>query len=92
VISLQVAWTLSDAVGGSIAKLVMRSGRVEVHADHPDQSLQRTSLPGRGDSAVRPLVSTLSLAYEHVAELLGERGVEVDPSCIWRWVQAYARS
>src|SRR5215472_17630036 len=30
------------------------------------------------------------LAYEHVAELLVERGVEVDPSCIWRWVQAYA--
>ena len=31
------------------------------------------------------------LAYEHVAKLLAERGVEVDPSCIWRWVQAYAR-
>src|ERR1043165_4189745 len=30
------------------------------------------------------------LAYEHVAELLAERGVEVDPSCVWRWVQAYA--
>jgi IS6 family transposase len=30
------------------------------------------------------------LSYEHVAELLEERGVEVDASCIWRWVQAYA--
>src|SRR4051794_37170786 len=30
------------------------------------------------------------LAYEHVAELLGECGVAVDPSCIWRWVQVYA--
>jgi transposase, IS6 family len=30
------------------------------------------------------------LAYEHVFELLAERGVAVDPSCIWRWVQAYA--
>jgi IS6 family transposase len=30
------------------------------------------------------------LAYEHVAELSAERGVEVDPSCIWRWVQTYA--
>jgi len=30
------------------------------------------------------------LAYEHVSEILAERGVEVDPSCIWRWVQAYA--
>src|SRR3954447_2092832 len=30
------------------------------------------------------------LAYEHVAELLAERGVAVDPSCLWRWVQVYA--
>ena len=30
------------------------------------------------------------LSYEHVRELMEERGVEVDASCIWRWVQAYA--
>src|SRR5207253_231950 len=30
------------------------------------------------------------LSYEHVTELVAERGIEVDPSCIWRWVQAYA--
>ena len=30
------------------------------------------------------------LAYERVSEILAERGVEVDASCIWRWVQAYA--
>ena len=30
------------------------------------------------------------LAYEHVAEIVAERGVAVDASCIWRWVQAYA--
>jgi len=29
-------------------------------------------------------------AYGHVAELLPERGIEVDASCIWRWVQAYS--
>ena len=29
------------------------------------------------------------LAYEHVSELLAELGVEVDASCIWRWVQEY---
>jgi IS6 family transposase len=29
------------------------------------------------------------LAYESVAELLAERGLEVDRSCVWRWVQAY---
>ena len=30
------------------------------------------------------------LSYEHVSELAAERGVEVDSSCIWRWVQTYA--
>src|SRR5580704_15328660 len=30
------------------------------------------------------------LSYEHVAELAAERGVELDASCIWRWVQVYA--
>ena len=30
------------------------------------------------------------LAYEHVAELLAERGLGVDGSCVWRWVQAYS--
>jgi len=29
------------------------------------------------------------LAYLHVSELLAERGLFVDASCIWRWVQAY---
>jgi transposase-like protein len=32
-----------------------------------------------------------SLEYLHVAELLAERGLFVDVSCIWRWVQAYGR-
>jgi transposase-like protein len=32
------------------------------------------------------------LAYLHVAEILTERGVFIDASCIWRWVQAYAPS
>ena len=30
------------------------------------------------------------LAYEHVAEMLAERGLAIDASCVWRWVQAYA--
>ena len=25
------------------------------------------------------------LAYEHVSQLMAERGVQVDASCIWRW-------
>jgi transposase-like protein len=39
---------------------------------------------------MRTLVSQYPLSYEHVAELAAERGVEVDASCIWRWVQVYA--
>ena len=27
----------------------------------------------------------------HVSELLGERGLFVDASCVWRWLQAYVR-
>jgi transposase-like protein len=30
------------------------------------------------------------LAYEHVSELLAERGLPVDASGVWGWVQAYA--
>jgi transposase, IS6 family len=30
------------------------------------------------------------LAYERVSELLAERGLEVDASCVWRWVQVYS--
>ena len=30
------------------------------------------------------------LSFEHVSELLAERGIKVDRSCIWRWVQVYA--
>src|SRR3954466_9971740 len=30
------------------------------------------------------------LAYLHISEILSERGLFVDASCIWRWVQAYA--
>jgi IS6 family transposase len=29
-------------------------------------------------------------AAKHVAELLAGRGLEVDASCVWRWVQAYS--
>src|SRR3954465_1284023 len=30
------------------------------------------------------------LAYLHVSEILTERGLFIDASCIWRWGQAYA--
>ena len=39
-------------------------------------------------ASVSPLSAVVS--HEHVTELVAERGVEVDASCIWRWVRAYA--
>jgi hypothetical protein len=45
---------------GSVAKLMKLSGRVESHADHPDQSLQVAPFPGRGDSSIGSMVSTIS--------------------------------
>jgi transposase-like protein len=30
------------------------------------------------------------LSHERITDLMAEGGVEVDASCIWRWVQAYA--
>src|ERR1700686_4002647 len=54
------------------------------------QSFQRAAAPGRGDRLCVRLYLRYPLSYEHVTELVAERGVEVDASCIWRWVQAYA--
>jgi transposase-like protein len=31
-----------------------------------------------------------AVSYRQLAEMMAERGVEVDPSTIWRWVQRYA--
>jgi transposase-like protein len=39
---------------------------------------------------MRALVPAISPGYENVSELLAERGVAVDPSCIWRSVQTHA--
>lgn len=30
------------------------------------------------------------LAYERVTELLAERGLAIDASCVWRWAQVYS--
>jgi hypothetical protein len=29
------------------------------------------------------------ISYLHMSEMMMERGLEIDPSCIWRWVQQY---
>ena len=35
------------------------------------------------------MVTRDPLAYLHVSEILSERGLFVDASCVWRWVQVY---
>jgi transposase, IS6 family len=41
-------------------------------------------------TAVRWYLFAISAGLRACAELLTERGVPVDASCVWRWVQAYA--
>ena len=50
-----------------------------------DSTGQTIESPSPPNFATKP-----PLAYEHVADLLAERDVEVDPSRIWRWVPVYA--
>jgi hypothetical protein len=44
-----------------LRKWAMGSGRVEVHADHRDQSVQRAPFSWYGDSSLCPLVPAVSL-------------------------------
>ena len=43
-----------------------------------------------GEVILLALVCAVSACLEHVSELLTERGLHVNRSSIWRWVQAYA--
>jgi IS6 family transposase len=56
----------------------------------PDNPFKGRQHPGELIILCVRLYLRYPLSYEHVAELVAERGVEVDASCIWRWVQAYA--
>ena len=56
-----------------------------ITADTPFKGRQH---PGEVSVLCVGLYLRYPLSYEHVAELAAERGVEVDASCIWRWVQA----
>ena len=49
-------------------------------------------MPNPGEVIVQPVRWYLRypLAYEHVAELMAQRGLGVDARCVWRWVQAYS--
>jgi transposase-like protein len=56
----------------------------------PDNPFKGRQHPGELIILCVRLYLRYPLSYEHVAELVAERGAEVDASCIWRWVQAYA--
>jgi IS6 family transposase len=64
--------------------------RTSFHADQHAQSLQGRLFPGEIIVLCVRKYLRYPLSYQHVTELVAERGVEVDASCIWRWVQAYA--
>jgi transposase-like protein len=32
---------------------------------------------------------SVSISFAHMAEMAMERGLVINPSCIWRWVQIY---
>jgi transposase-like protein len=57
---------------------------------HPHNPFNGRQLPGEVIVLCVRWYLRYPLSYEHVTELVAERGVEVDASCIWRWVQAYA--
>jgi transposase-like protein len=56
----------------------------------PDNPFKGRQHPGELIILCVRLYLRYPLSYEHVAELVAERGVAVDASCIWRWVQVYA--
>jgi transposase-like protein len=57
---------------------------------HPHNPFKGRQYPGEVIVLCMRWYLRYPLSYEHVTELVAERGVEVDASCIWRWVQAYA--
>src|SRR5260370_31313211 len=57
---------------------------------NPDNQFKGRQHPGELIILCVRLYLRYPLSYENVAELVAERGVQVDASCIWRWVQAYA--
>jgi hypothetical protein len=67
-----------------------RFGRVRSRADHRSESVQGRQYPGEVIVTAVRWYLRYPLAYEHVSELLAERGLSVDGSCVWRWIPAYS--
>ena len=82
---------IGRVIHGSVAKIEAGSGRV----GSPCRSPRRNPFKGRQYPGEVILLAVrwylrYPLAYLHVSEILTERGLFIDASCIWRWVQAYA--
>jgi IS6 family transposase len=63
--------------------------RCEVSVEHPgklNNAFKGRQHPGELIILCVRLYLRYPLSYEHVAELMAERGIEVAASCIWRWV------
>jgi IS6 family transposase len=56
----------------------------------PSNPFQGRQYPGEVILLVVRLYLHHPLTYLHISQILSERGLFVDASCIWRWVQAYA--
>jgi len=65
----------------SVANFGTGPDRVEVDADQPAESFQGTLIPREVIVLCVRWYLRYPLSYEHVAELVAERGIEVDPSC-----------
>jgi hypothetical protein len=83
-------------IGGAEVKgfccKVQRSSHAELldWSDESIEPLQRPSLCATGDPALRPVVPGLLPELPGSAGDAGERGLKVDASTLYRWVQAYA--
>jgi hypothetical protein len=75
---------------GSVAKFGSEVDRVETVPISATNPFKGRQYPGEVILQAVRWYLRYPLAYEHVAELLAERGLEVDASCVWRWVQAYS--
>ncbi len=75
---------------GSVAKSGSQVDRVETVPITATNPFKGRQYPGEVILQAVRWYLRYPLAYEHVAELLAERGLEVDASCVWRWVQAYS--
>jgi len=60
---------------------------LETNAEEPAGAVSRATIRGRNHHPVCALVSTL---FTQLGEMMAQRGLSLDHSTIWRWVQRYA--